>query len=291
MIKTPMCSWDRHKSFKLATIPEVFVIPDFQRVLTEAHKSGIADAILNNNFYDNSIQVGKLPNGKYEVYNGQHRLAALYHVSQEFGLVEYEIILQIFDKEYGRKIFYRLNLGKQVTLQNLTKTFDDGNNVFFNHLRDVCSHKQTKKTTTFSNLLSALRFAKTGSPRALPKQNIEHFMAGITKSDKTFCVRFMKAMGIAAPYVPQSEAYRAPIFRGTFRAGYENDWNEETLKKVIREVQGDQCMKDIIGLGGAIVVTGYAYQYITSTLCPRIHVAAEQIEAPEYTTRGGRIVG
>jgi len=45
MIKTPMCSWDRHKNFKLATIPEVFVIPDFQRVLTEAHKSGIADAI------------------------------------------------------------------------------------------------------------------------------------------------------------------------------------------------------------------------------------------------------
>ena len=164
-----------------------------------------------------------------------------------------------------------------ITTKYKINTFDDGNNRFFNHLRDVCSHKQTKKTTTFSNLLSALRFAKTGSPRALPKLNIELFMAGITKADLVYCKRFMKAMGIAAPSGPQSEAYRAPIFRGTFRAGYENDWNEETLKKVIRAVQGDQCMKDIIGLGGAIIVTGYAYQYITNTLCPRIHVAAEQI--------------
>ena len=135
-IKSPPCEWKHITHFPLDTILDTFAIPDWQRVLNEVHRSGICKAILSNNFYDNAIQVYINKNGKqrYGVCNGQHRLMALWHLNQEFGVKEYALVLQIFNFEYARQIFFRFNLGKNLHMNDITKDLDDGTIKFFNHI-------------------------------------------------------------------------------------------------------------------------------------------------------------
>jgi len=78
IIKSPPCEWKQIRNFKLSKIKTMFIIPTFQRDLTSRHAKHCLDSVLANDFYDTNIQVGDLKNGKYEVYNGQHRLAALW---------------------------------------------------------------------------------------------------------------------------------------------------------------------------------------------------------------------
>ncbi len=183
-ITPPPCEWKHARNFDLVKIHEKFVIPDFQRELNSKHTGRCLEAIIQNDFFDNVVQCGKLKDGTYEVYNGQHRLAALWRAHTEFGLDKYDIVLQIFPVDLGRRVFYRNNLGKPLTMQNRTKTFDDKKMPFFNRLRDLLSHNVSNDKTSYSNMLNALKYAKTQFPRPVEAHKIEQFLKEITKGDK-----------------------------------------------------------------------------------------------------------
>jgi len=289
-IKSPPCQWKQITHFDLSTILETFEIPDWQRVLSEVHKGTICKAILTNNFYDNAIQVYEIKNGKqrYGVCNGQHRLMALWHLNQEFGVREYEIVLQIFDSAYARQIFYRFNLGKNLSLGDITKDLDDGSIKFFNHLRDNYSHKSSKSGTSFANLLHAIKFAKDKTPRPLNRTTIEHFLDGITNSDMIYIKKFTRCINEVSEYVPQSFTYRSPIFRSLFRVGYDNaQLTDEKLKTIIKAVIDSPKSKQLIKLPNGNEIISFMYQYITNVLCDKIGIPVNKPESITYTTRPG----
>jgi len=288
-IKSPPCQWKHIAHFPLSKILETFEIPDWQRVLSDVHKSTICKAILENNFYDNSFQVYVIKNGKqeYGVCDGHHRLMALYHLHREFGIQEYEIVLQIFDQNFGRQIFYRNNLGKKVTLQEITKDLDDGTIQFFNHLRGDYEHKMGKKCTSFSNLLHAIKFGKDKTPRPLDRTTIEIFLRSISKSDLIFIKKFTRCLKEQSPFVQQSFTYRASVFRALFRVGYENDLNDDKFKKIIQATIDSKTSKDLVRFNHGNDVISHMYQYITNVLCDKIGIPVIKSEAITYVTRPG----
>ena len=289
-IKSPPCEWKQITHFPLNTILDTFEIPNWQRVLSEVHKGTICKAILTNDFYDNAIQVYKIQNGKqkYGVCNGQHRLMALWHLNQEFGVKEYEIVLQIFDNNPARDVFVRFNLGKSMALGDITKAIDDGTIHFFNHLRDNYNHKATKTGTSFTNLLHAIKFAKDKTPRPLNRTTVRHFLDGITKSDMIYIKKFTRCINEVSEYVPQSFTYRSPIFRSLFRVGYDNaQLTDEKLKTIIKAVIDSPKSKQLIKLPNGNEVISFMYQYITNVLCDKIGIPVNKPEAIAYTTRPG----
>ena len=289
-IKSPPCDWVHITHFKLDTILDTFEIPDWQRILSDVHKGGICKAILNNCFYDNAIQVYKIQNGKqkYGVCNGQHRLMALWHLNQEFGVKEYEIVLQIFNEKIPREVFVGFNLGKGMSLGDITKAIDDGTIKFFNHLRDNYGHKATKTGTSFSNLLNAIRFAKDKTPIPLDKRTLRHFLTGITNSDMIYVKKFTRCINEVSEYVPQSFTYRAPIFRAIFRVGYDNDHlTDAKLKTIIKAVIDAPKAKQIILLPNSNEIISFMYQYITNILCDKIGIPVNKPESIAYTTKPG----
>ena len=289
-IKSPPCEWKNITHFPLDTILDTFEIPNWQRVLSEVHKGTICKAILTNDFYDNAIQVYKIPNGKqkYGVCNGQHRLMALWHLNQEFGVKEYQIVLQIFDSNPARDVFVRFNLGKGMSLGDITKAIDDGTIHFFNHLRDNYNHKATKTGTSFTNLLHAVKFAKDKTPRPLQKSTVRHFIMGISTSDMTYIKKFTRCMNEVSEYVPQSFTYRAPIFRALFRVGYDNEHlTDKKFKEIIKAVIESPKAKQLIKLPNGTEIISFVYQYITNTLCDRIGIPVNKPEVIAYTTRPG----
>ena len=289
-IKSPPCEWVNHSHFKLETILDVFLIPEWQRVLSDVHKTGIVRAIATNTFYDNAIQVYRLKNAKqkYGVCNGQHRLMALHHMSQQFGLKEYEIVLQIFDNDPKREIFVGFNLGKGMQLGDITKAIDDGSIPFFNHLRGNYAHKTTKTGTSFTNLLHAIKFAKDKTPRPLQKTIVRHFISGISKSDMIYIRKFTRCINAVSEYVPQSFAYRASIFRPLFRVGFDNEHlTDEKLKTIIKAVLDSPKAKQLVKGNKGTDVVSYIYQYITNVLCDKIGIAVNKPEVIGYATKPG----
>jgi len=287
-IRSPKCEFKRDSHFPLDTILDTFEIPDFQRVLAETHKTQIVNAIMNNDFYDNIIQVYDLKNGKrkYGVANGQHRLMALHLINQQFGLKEYELILQIFPFDMARQVFFRYNLGKKVTLSNITKALDDGTVKLFNEFRGDYEHKSSKKCTSFHNLIHAIRYAKTNSPRPLPVYQIEHFLQGISKSDIVYIRKFTRCVTTVSPFVANSFTYRMPVFRALFRVGWDNDLTDKNFEKIIQSTLDSTQAKDIVkDEGNKIECISYIYQYITNVLCDKINIPVNKPESIEYVRR------
>jgi len=288
-VKSPPCEWKHITHFELSTILDTFEIPNWQRILSEVHRTNICKAILNNDFYDNAIQVYEINNGvqKYGVCDGHHRLMALYHLHREFGIKHYALVLQIFEEEYARQIFFRNNLGKQVSMNDITKDLDDGTIRFFNHMRADYSHKPTKTTTTFTNLLSAIKFAKDKTPRPLQRPVIEHHIAGITSSDLSYCNKFTRCIKQVSEFVPHSFTYRAPVFRALYRVGFENDLTDEKLKAIIQATIDSRKPKELVKMNKGNEVIAYVYQFITNILCDRIGIPVIKPESITYVTKPG----
>jgi len=288
-VKSPPCEWKHITHFELSTILDTFEIPDWQRVLSEVHRTTICKAILNNDFYDNAIQVCEIKNGvqKYLVCDGHHRLMALYHLHREFGIKHYALVLQIFDEEYARQIFFRNNLGKNISMNDITKDLDDGTIRFFNHMRGHYEHKPSKTATTFTNLLSAIKFAKDKTPRPLQRPVIEHHIAGITNSDLTYCNKFTRCINQVSEFVPNSFTYRAPIFRALYRVGFENNLTDEQLKTIMQATIDSRKPKELVKLNKGNEVISFVYQFITNVLCDRIGIPVIKPESIAYVTKPG----
>lgn len=282
MIKSPPCEWRQVKNFDLSQIKKKFSIPTFQRDLASRHAGRCLESILANDFYDNVIQVGKLGDGKYEVYNGQHRLAALWRGYTEYGLKQYDLVLQIFPKDIGRRVFYRTNLGKQLTMNNRTKTFDDGTFPFFNKLREFLGHAVSPEKTSYANMMNALSFAKTGTVKPVQAHKLEQFIKQITKTDITKCTTFLSAMHQTNPHVPRTDLHRAPVFRALFKVGYENDFSGEQYKRLISTAMKDpHIQKFWKGAGVSRENIKLSYEYMVNEVAVKASLRVKEV-IPTY---------
>lgn len=284
MIKPPPCEWKHARNFDLSKLHEKFVIPDFQRELSSKHASRTLEAIIQNDFFDNVVQCGKRRDGTYEVYNGQHRLAALWRAHTEFGLDRYDIVLQIFPIDMGRRVFYRNNLGKPLTMQNRTKTFDDKKHPFFNRLRDLLGHNVTHDKTSYANMMNALKYAKSQTPKPVEPHKIEQFLKEITRADIVLCKEYLLALQEVSPHVPHADLFRTAVFRALFRIGYENNFNQEKWVILIEASYKSKKLKEFWKQGPSSHDNiKYTYQYVVEEIAPAVKLGVKHLEAPEYT--------
>jgi len=283
LILPPPCEWKQIKNFALKNIRKKFVIPDFQRQLNRNHATRCLESIVANDFYDNVIQCGALSDSTFEVYNGQHRLAALWRVYTEYGVTHYDLVLQIFPLKIGRRVFYRNNLGKSLTMTDRTNTFDDNKIRFFNHLREVLGHSVTQEKTSFTNMINALRYAKTASPRPIKPYQLEQFIGQISHSDIKKCDAFLTALKEVSPHVPRTDLFRAPLFRSLFRAGYENDFTKEQWIKVAQATLNEPFLKELWTQSRDRDTTVHSYQFIIVELSKKLQISMKQTEAATYT--------
>jgi len=178
-IQPPNCKWFTLENFDLSKIPIMFVPAEFQRKTSTAHVYRIVESIINNTFYDNTIRCVKLPNGKYEVIDGQHRLQALWVLHKQYGIKHYNIVMQYFKNTESREVFRKINSGRKLTTIDFLKTMDDGTYSFFDELRDYATHKLSKNYIGYLKLLNALSYQRTGLPKSLPSHALEEILSNL----------------------------------------------------------------------------------------------------------------
>jgi len=141
-----------------------FIIAGFERKVVEPHLKRIEKAISENKLFDNILTVLEEKN-KYKIIDGQHRFLEFCSVLNGKEAKEIDIFLRIIKTEIPpEEIYLALDSGKQLSGYDILKVFDNGNNDFFNILRQFCSHYPTEKTITFYSCLAGVFYAKHEIP-------------------------------------------------------------------------------------------------------------------------------
>ena len=245
-ILSPTYIWKSLKNFPLRKLEQIFLIAEFERPLRERHVNKIVEAMAANEFFNNILSVVQKRN-RFEVIDGQHRIAALKELRDNYGVTNYDLVIMIFPEKFARKIYRRINLGKPLKMQDHLRALDNNNHSFFTELRSHFVHYNDGVLPKFSMILSALSYAKNGSPRAVRPLLLDRMFKSITINDLKVIKSFSIAMNKVEPHVPKRHQilYSHPVYRNIFRVGYENRFDHSSWENFILLCQRDRKIETL----------------------------------------------
>jgi len=254
--------------FNLSDIEKTFTPAKFERKLSTTKINRIADAIMDNKFVDNVFRVVKgSAKIKYDVIDGQHRIAGLRYAREYFGLAAYDIILFCYTGGNQREIYRRLNLGKPLTLSDHLKALDTGRIEFFTELRDVCDHYGSTKFR-YSTILNWLHYAKSTSIRAVRPIAVDDFLHSISKLDIKKVQLFIPVLQQIATN-PDSPFYRYTILRNFFRVFFENKVPDTKMIELGQLLLKSSKVIDLAEKRDTFAMRGI-YHYIIDIAAPKV---------------------
>jgi len=251
-IHPPKCKWVTIDDFDLSKIPIMFVPAEFQRKTSSAHVYRIVESIINNTFYDNTIRCVKLPNGKYLVIDGQHRLQALWVLHKQYGIKHYNIVMQYFKNNESREVFRKINSGRKLTTIDFLKTMDDGTYSFFDEIRDYATHKLSKNIIGYLKLLNALNYQRTGLPGSVPSHALEDLLSTINPDDMAHMYRIAQASAQSYKKLKSDRVFAKSLTLPLFTIGhlhnYSHDDYVQHLEKIVTSDKISEILKEPLGV-------------------------------------------
>ena len=246
-IISPDYVWKSLKNFPLRKLEETFFIAEFERPLRYRHVSKIVEAMAANEFFNNILSVIQKRNGRLEIIDGQHRIEALKQLRDNYGITNYNLVVMIFPEKFSRKIYRRINLGQALKMQDHLRALDNGHHQFFSKLRSYFVHYNDGVLPKFAMILSALSYAKNGSPRAVRPLLLDRMFKSITADDLKVIISFAIAMREVEPPIPKKHQmlYAHSIYRNIFRVGYENRFDQDTWKNFIALCKEDKRLENL----------------------------------------------
>jgi len=246
-IVSPLYIWKSLKNFPLRKLEQTFFIAEFERPLRARHVSKIVEAMAANEFFNNILSVIQKRNGKFEIIDGQHRIESLKELRDNYGITNYDLIIMIFPEKFARKIYRRINLGQPLKMQDHLRALDNGSHPFFTQLRSHFVHYNDGILPKFEMILSALSYAKNGSPRAVRPLLLDRMFKNITSEDLKIIKFFSNAMADIEPIVPKRHQvlYSHSIYRNMFRVGYENRFDQNTWVNFISLCKTDKNIETL----------------------------------------------
>jgi len=278
-IKSPEYTWKILNNFPLKKLEKTFTIADFERRLRVRHVHNIVNSMVNNEFFNNVLCVFVKRNGQFEIIDGQHRIEALGILRDEYHVIIYNLALMIFPERISRRIYRRINLGAPLRMEEHLRALDNGKHPFFTRLRPYFIHYNDGKYPKFEMILSALYYAKNGSPRAVRALLLDRLFNNITPGDLDTIIEFGKAMNSIEPFISKKRQplYLFQIYRNMFRVGYENAFDQKIWEQLITEVRTDKVIQELQKDSKAASIKRI-YSYMVGQLADRMHWELKKIE-------------
>lgn len=231
-IVSPKIRVQKLDNFLLEKIPALFKIPDWERIKADHHVDQIKKAIAENHFYDPYIRVFRTVDKHLMVIDGQHRLAALWLLHRYYNLKTYDLVLLEYQEDDAVEIYRRLNAGKPLSLKNYVKTFDNGQDPFFNQLRDILSHDDCNNFWDFASALKCLYFAKTGGKNA-GKGILQKVLLDVKQEDIDFVREFVKGIKLTMTNKQRGQQFKPAFLKPCFAVAYQYKLNMLEICKLI----------------------------------------------------------
>ncbi len=235
------------KNFPLRKLEETFRIAEFERPKQLRHINKIVEAMAANEFFYNILAVTQKRNGIFEVIDGQHRIGSLIELRENYDVTHYDLLILIFPVKFARIIYRRINLGYPLKMQDHLRALDNNRHPFFTTLRPYFVHYNDGILPKFSMILSALSYAKNGSPRAVRPLLLDRMFKSITKEDLRAIISFSVALDKIEPHRPKKfqMLYSFSIYRNMFRVGFENRFNDSTWENFITLCKEDKKIDEL----------------------------------------------
>jgi len=267
------------KNFPLRKLEETFRIAEFERPVQLRHINKIVEAMAANEFFYNILAVTQKKNGTFEVIDGQHRLGSLKELRDNYDVTHYDMLLLIFPVRFARIIYRRINLGYALKMQDHLRALDNNRHPFFTTLRPFFVHYNDGILPKFSMILSALSYAKNGSPRAVRPLLLDRMFKSITKEDLRAIISFSKALAEIEPHQPKKFQllYSFSIYRNMFRVGYENRFNDSTWENFITLCKTDKKIDELHRDRKLAAVRGI-YSHMIEKIAGQMGMKLERIE-------------
>ena len=231
--KPPKVEFVPMNNWALKDLKDTFVIPEFERRVDKSHLRKMVQSIMNNEFYDTIIRGTKLKNGKIQVIDAQHRIAAFIVCNESYGLQKYDFMLALYDEKEARKIYRKLNVGKRLVASDHTLAMDNGGVPFFNELRGLVSHYKTAMKMSFTDAISLWVYCSVGTTHSHLEQ-LENYISKLKAADIKFTKKFLTIFIDAAGIGPSNNPlYRAPMIRSAARLAYRKKLSDFRIKRMI----------------------------------------------------------
>ncbi len=265
------------KGFRLKNLEKVFDVAHYERRMSGRHVNRIVQAILQSKFYDNTIRVIKsTKTKKYLIVDGQHRIEAFRILRDQYGLMSYDITLQVFEEKDQRDVYRRLNLGKKLTLKDHLKAIDNGSIRLFNRLRQYYHHDVSKDNPRFEHIVNAVYYSKTLTMKAIEIQDIEKFLKGVTDKELHTVREFtigIKNLGVK----PNSKFFKANFYRNLYRVFVEKKIGRKELEQFAILASNDKYILERNDSRNTQAVLEL-YEHLISTVYPKLSGKIEKIE-------------
>jgi len=244
-INPPDCTWSYLKNFKLASIPAIFEPSSYQRSLNTPHTYRIVSSIVNNTFYDNTLRVVKIGKNRYSVIDGQHRLAALWILHNQYDVQTYDLAVQIFDNDEQREVFRKINSGKTLTHGDILKSYATGDIKFFDELKEYAQHNKVSSSPAYIVAFQAIWFSR-GNRRAAKPSAFKEILDSITSDEITHAARLAIASRDVHLVVQTHKVFGSILFRIAMCIGMERNYSIDEYKKMLTVFVTDEKASQLV---------------------------------------------
>lgn len=241
-LKSPV-EWKPLFKYNLASLRDDFQIADFERELNNKHVRMLKDAIMENKFYNNMISVTNTEK-PWIVFDGQHRLSALWLCHIEEGLKSYNLMLGMYPKEYARIAYRRINMGKPLKLNHHVKALDDKTNPFFTELEPWLSHHPRPDKPLYVSMIQAIVYTRSYGRQA-NIENIDYIMDKIIPKEIEIAKRICIVTKKRNSEIFGERMYSATIYRNIYKITYKNNLDENQIDNLISLMLQDKTIKEI----------------------------------------------
>lgn len=278
-VESPPYTWKILNKFPLRNLEKTFTIADFERKLRPRHVANMVTSMLNNIFFDNVLSVFIKRNGQFEIFDGQHRIESFGKLRDDHGISYYNLALRIFPERIARRIYRQINLGAPLRMEEHLRALDNGRNQFFVRLRPYFLHYNDGKFPKYEMILSALYYAKNGSPRAVRSLHLDRLFNNITPGDLDTIIQFGRAMNHIEAFIPKKGQmlYYFQVYRNMFRVGYENAFDQKLWEQFITECKTDRVVAELQKDTKAASVKRI-YNYMVGPMAERLGWELKKIE-------------
>jgi hypothetical protein len=240
ILASPVQWWEL-PNYRLEKIRDDFQIADFEREVNSRHVRMLKDAIMENKFYNNLISVTNT-DAPYIVFDGQHRLSALWLCHIEEGLKRYNLMLGIYPKEYARLAYRRINMGKPLQLKHHLKALDDKSNKFFTELEPWLSHHPRPDKPLYINMVQCMVYTRGYKVNI---ENIDYVIEQTKPKEIEVAKKVCQAASAHTPVIFGSKLYQSQIYRNLYKAAYKYNLSDSQITRLINLLLKDKQIKEI----------------------------------------------
>jgi len=208
------------EDFDLNYLENKFGIAEFERKPSSKFIEQIIEDLQINAMRNRTFLVWE-EDGKYIIFDGQHRYRALLESRNVYGLQTFTIVLHIYpDAKTARAVYLSINKAHALKATDTIKGIDDGSIEFLNLMGPKGNGKLDyygKNRISCDVFRNALHYARTGSHWGGRLPALKETFTTITPEETLGAHKSLDAVYTCAPTVKGTVLSKNPMFKNLLR--------------------------------------------------------------------------